>query len=516
MLLLPPADRLVRAALEKTTLTGLLSEANVILLTLVAYKVLMICVGLWATSRNKNEADFFLGGRGLGPFVAGLSYAASTSSAWVILGFSGFVFTIGLSALWMVPGIWAGYAVVWLYFGRRLREESRTYNQVTLTDFMLQDASPKARAKGPATALAAVLVVFCFVFYVAAQLDAAGSALSANFGMSVPAAIILGAVIVVFYSLLGGFWAVSVTDMVQAAIMMVVSVGVPVAALVAAGGPAEVWSTLDASMPADFLRIDGGHASLVFLGFVVGLVGMSLGTLGQPHLLSRLMAVRGEAERRQGFLITLGWGIVVFAGMVTLGLSGRALMPDLAMPETLFYKATSSYLPAIVAGIATAAVLSAVMSTVDSLLLAASAAVAHDMGVNRRLPGREAMASRASMLAVAILAVALALNLPDTIFNRVLFAWSALGAAFGPLVLFRVAGREVGANSALAVMATGFATTVLFYTFGAMPVTESLLSQAAHLPGDPFERVVPWIPGVVILLLATKTATVSDADAIKP
>ncbi len=488
-----------------------MSEATVILITLVAYKVLMICVGLWATSRNKNEADFFLGGRGLGPFVAGLSYAASTSSAWVILGFSGFVFTIGLSALWMIPGILAGYAVVWLYFGRRLREESSAYQQVTLTDFMLQDAPARARAKGLATALAAVLVVFCFVFYVAAQLDAAGSALSENFGMSVPAAIILGAVIVVFYSLLGGFWAVSVTDMVQAAIMMVVSVGVPVAALVAAGGPTEVWSTLSASMPADFLRIDGGHASLVFLGFVVGLVGMSLGALGQPHLLSRLMAVRGEAERRQGFLITFGWGIVVFTGMVTLGLSGRALMPDLELPETLFYRATSSYLPAIVAGIATAAVLSAVMSTVDSLLLAASAAVAHDMGVNRRFPGREAMASRASMLCVAILAVVLALNLPDTIFNRVLFAWSALGAAFGPLVLFRVSGREVGANGALAVMAAGFATTVLFYTFGAMPPTDSLLSQAAHLPGDPFERVIPWVPGLAILLLATKTAT-----AIKP
>jgi len=87
----------------------------------------MIAVGLWATSRNRSEADFFLGGRGLGPFVAGLSYAASTSSAWVILGFSGFVFTIGVSAVWMVPGIWAGYAVVWLYFGRRLREESRAH-----------------------------------------------------------------------------------------------------------------------------------------------------------------------------------------------------------------------------------------------------------------------------------------------------------------------------------------------------------------------------------------------------
>ena len=483
-----------------------MSEATVILITLIAYKVVMIGVGLWAASRNKSEADFFLGGRGLGPFVAGLSYAASTSSAWVILGFSGFVFAIGLSALWMVPGIWAGYAVVWLYFGRRLREESSAHQQVTLTDFMVQDARGDSSSKRLATVLAGVLVLFCFIFYVAAQLDAAGNALAENFGMSVPAAIILGAVIVVFYSLLGGFWAVSVTDMVQAAIIMVVSVGVPVAALVAAGGPAEVWSTLTASMPDEYLRLDGGYAGLVLVGFLVGLVGMSLGALGQPHLLSRLMAVRGEAERKQGFLITFGWGIVVFAGMVTLGLSGRALMPELDLPETLFYRATSDYLPAVVAGIATAAVLSAVMSTVDSLLLAASAAVARDMGVNKRFPGREAMASRASMLAVAVFAVLLALSLPDTIFNRVLFAWSALGAAFGPIVLCRVAGREVGANAALAVMAAGFATTVLFYTFGAIPATESILSQAAHLPGDPFERVVPWLPGVAILLLATRAA----------
>ena len=424
----------------------------------------------------------------------------------MILGFSGFVFAIGLSALWMVPGIWAGYAVVWLYFGNRLREESRAHQQVTLTDFLLQDAgaaSPEA-TKRVATILAAVLVLFCFIFYVAAQLDAAGSALSENFGMSVASAIILGAVIVVFYSLVGGFWAVSVTDMVQAAIMMVVSVGVPIAALVAAGGPTEVWTTLATAMPADYLQIGGGYAGLALLGFVVGLMGMSLGAFGQPHLLSRLMAVKGDAERRQGFFITFGWGIVVFTGMVTLGLSGRALMPELDLPETLFYRATSNYLPVVLAGIATAAVLSAVMSTVDSLLLAAAGAVAHDMGVNRRFPGREAMASRAAMFAVAAFAVVLALGLPDTIFNRVLFAWSALGAAFGPIVLFRVAGRLVGASAALAVMAVGFGTTVLFYTLGSIPVGDSMLSQAAHLPGDPFERVVPWLPGVLILWFATK------------
>ena len=114
-----------------------MSTSTVVLITLIAYKLVLVGVGLWASRRNSDETDFFLGGRGLGPFVAGMSYAASTSSAWVILGFSGFVYAIGVGALWMVPGIWAGYAVVWLYFGRRLREESLASKQVTLTDLSL-------------------------------------------------------------------------------------------------------------------------------------------------------------------------------------------------------------------------------------------------------------------------------------------------------------------------------------------------------------------------------------------
>ena len=185
--------------------------------------------------------------------------------------------------------------------------------------------------------------------------------------------------------------------------------------------------------------------------------------------------------------------------MIVLGLSGRALMPDLASGETLFYRAATDYLPAVLAGIVVAATLSAVMSTVDSILLAASGAVAHDLGVNRRFPQRQLLISRAVTFAVAVLAVALTLSLPDTIFNRVLFAWSALGAAFGPIVVWRVMGRLVPARAALACMLAGFATTVLFYALGAAPATESLLSQAAHLPGDPFERAVPWLPSLLIL-----------------
>lgn len=478
-----------------------LSTSSIVLATLIVYKLVLVGIGLWASRRNSDETDFFLGGRGLGPFVAGLSYAASTSSAWVLLGFSGFVYAIGLSALWMVPGIWAGYAVVWLYFGPKLRDESERLNQLTPTDFLLADAS--ARMRKLAAVVAAVLILLCFVFYIAAQFDAAGKALAEHFALSVPQAIVLGAAIVLLYSLLGGYWAVSVTDTLQAIIMLLISLGVPFAAVVAAGGPGQIVETLGKTMSPDYLSLTGGHLPVLFIGFVIGTIGTSLGTLGQPQLLSRLMAVRGDKERRQGFLIAMTWGVLVYIGMVFLALAGRALTPDLASGEVLFYQAASDYLPPVLAGLVIAATLSAVMSTVDSILLAASAAVAHDMGVNDRYPGRQLLASRLVMFAIAVFAVLLTLSLPDTIFNRVLFAWSALGAAFGPIVLWRVMGKTVSAGAALACMVAGFVTTVVFYLLGAAPETGNLLSVWAHLPGDPFERAFPWVPALLSLLLLT-------------
>jgi len=480
------------------------TTSTVVLVTLVVYKVLLVGIGFWVTSRNKTEADYFLGGRGLGPFVAGLSYAASTSSAWVLLGFSGFVYAIGVSAIWVVPGIWAGYAVVWLYFGERLRRESLEHNQLTLTDFLLQDAGLRGRRL--IASVAAMLILVCFVFYIAAQFDAAGKALVSHFDISEGWAIVLGAAIVLLYALLGGFWAVSITDTLQAVVMMIVAIGVPVAAVVAAGGPVEVMHTLRSTMSPDYLAFDGGHIGLVLVGFLIGTIGQSLGTFGQPHLLTRLMAVRGEVERRQGFVIAMSWGVVVYIGMLALGLSGRALMSEMTSGEALFYVAAANYLPAVLAGVVVAATLSAVMSTVDSILLAAAGAVAHDMGVNARYPQKQVLASRVVMCGIAMLAVALTLSLPDSIFNRVLFAWSALGAAFGPIVVWRVMGRLVSGQAALWSMLAGFGTTVLFYWFGAMPAQDHLLSAAAHLPGDPFERAFPWVPALFVLMSGLNNA----------
>lgn len=495
-----------------------MQQSAVIVATLVVYKLALIGVGLWASRRTRDASDFFIGARGLGPVVAGLSYAASTSSAWVLLGFSGFVYAVGLSALWMVPGIWAGYAVVWLWFGPRLRAESSERRHTTLTDFLAAGASGPARRA--IMALAAVLIVVCFVFYIAAQFDAAAKAFVEQLGIGAGGSVLLGAAIILVYCLLGGFWAVSVTDTLQGFVMVCVAVGLPLVALAAAGGPAALYATLGEVAPPAYLDWGGGRSGLVLAGFVLGLATIGLGTLGQPHLLNRLMAVRDERARRQGFAVAMSWGVLVYLGMALLALAGRALTPALADGEQLFYRLAGELLPLVLAGVVIAAILSAVMSTVDSILLVAASAVAHDLGMTRRFPARELVISRLAMTAIAAVAVALTLYLPDSIFNRVLFAWSALGAAFGPVVVARVAGHEPRPWAVFAAIAAGFATTALFYALGTLPPAAAAGGGAlatlvgwAQLPGDPFERVVPWVPALALLFLWHRPSRGRSGDA---
>ncbi len=477
------------------------ATAGIVLITLIAYKLGLILIGVLASRFTHDETDFFLGGRKMGPWVAGLSYAASTSSAWVLLGYTGFVYDQGVSALWMVPGILGAYAVVWLVFGPRLRAESSTEGHITSSDFL---AARAGRWKGWVRAVAGVLVLFTFMVYIAAQFGAAAVAFESQFRLSHWEGVLLGAWVILIYALMGGFWAVSLTDTLQAAVMALISVVLPLLTLMSAGGIGGVIETLSATMPATYLDPMGGRELFAFLGFAFGIASIGLGALGQPHLLARLMAVRDEHARVRGFTIAVGWGVIVHVGMAVLALSGRALIMDAPDGEALMYDIADRVLPAILAGIVIAAVLSAVMSTVDSLLIAASAAAVNDLGLDKRFAGREMVVSRLTMAALCALAVALTLSLPATVFDRVLFSWSALGAAFGPVIVARVLGVEPRGLAILGAILSGFTLTVVFYVFGqvdgqAMGGLPGLLSRLAATPGDPFERIVPWLAPLALV-----------------
>lgn len=461
------------------------------LITLLIYSAILFGVGLWAAQRAKSQEDFLLGGRNLGPWVAGLAYAASSSSAWVLLGFSGFVFVAGPSALWMVPGIIAGYAAVWLWAGGVLQSASRDEGQLTLTEFMTQYAHPGSARL--IRIVASILIAICFSFYVAGQFQGAGTAINDLFETGFVPGVVIGALIILAYVFLGGFLAVSLTDTIQGLLMAFVAVLLPALAFAEAGGLPGISQAM-ADAPEAYGSVFGARAGWAAAGFVLGLTATGFGALGQPHLVAWIMATKDTGARVKGAAVAMSWAALVFAGMAVLGLSGRAILGGDAAPESVFFTLAEDLLPPIFAGIVAAATLSAIMSTVDSQLLVAGGAVSHDLGLGRALGGREVLVSRLAIVAVCIAAVLLTLLAPSSIFKRILFAWVALGAAFGPVVVARTIGFKPRGRTVLTGMVTGFGLAVA-YEVGWIDAG----------PGGIWTTIAPWLGAFAAMGLAGVT-----------
>lgn len=464
-----------------------MDSTTAVLATLVLYNAVLIGVGFWARNRNSDVQDFFLAGRGLGAWVAAISASASSSSAWTLLGVSGAAYAWGLPALWIFPSTIGGFLLNWLWVAPRLRRLAIAQHAVTLTE-VIAPASLTANRK-VILRVAALIIVFCFTFYIASQFEAAGKAFESVFDLPKRASIMLGAAIVLAYTLLGGFWAVSVTDTLQGGLMVVAAIVLPVAALSAVGGFPALW---------DGLALVGNRGSPVAAGmgsaffFVLGIMGIGVGYPGQPHVVNRFMALRNEKVLRKARLIAVAWAIIVYAGMLILGLSARVLFSDLGDAEQVLFRTATELLPAVIAGVMLAAVLSAIMSTADSQLLVAASAISYDWHLDAGPAEASGLAeTRSTVIGVLILATLLALLWQADIFSRVLFAWSAAGSAFGPLLIMRLMGRRAGGPSTLAAMLAGFGLTVIISLF---PDT----------PGDVAERLIPFAVAMAIAVAGSR------------
>lgn len=456
-----------------------MSRGQAILFTLVAYNAALVAMGLWASRRTRDEGDFFLGGRKLGAWVAGLSASASSSSAWTLLGVSGAAYAWGLSALWLFPATLSGFLINWIWVAPRLMRLSRERGSLTLTEFIAGDSTHPLYPVTIRFCSAAVLVAF--MFYIASQFQGAGHAFASAFGLSSTLSIALGATIILLYTLLGGFWAVSVTDMLQGGLMAVAAIILPVAALVHLGGFAELGEGLQLAAGESGASLTREYRGVLGLAFVAGTMGIGLGYPGQPHVVNRFMALRDTRALAQGRAIAVTWAVIIYSGMLLTGLCARALWTELPDGEQVIFHAANATLPPVVAGLMIAAVLSAIMSTADSQLLVAASSVSWDLRRAARRPVSEVGGlgtSRVVVVVLSILAMALAILAPAAIFSRVLFAWHALGSAFGPVLVLRLAGYRLDARGVLASIVAGFGLTVVFYL---VPDT----------PGDWMERLVP-------------------------
>lgn len=467
-----------------------MTRAQAILFTLLAYKVALVAIGVWAARRTRDDSDFFLGGRKLGAWVAALSASASSSSAWTLLGVSGAAYAWGFSALWLFPATLLGFLVNWLWIAPRLMQMSRSDGSLTLTEFLAGDRS--SRHYAAIMRVSSIAILISFLFYIASQFQAAGTAFSASFGLGTNGSIALGVAIIVLYTLLGGFWAVSVTDTLQGLMMVAAAVSLPVAALFAVGGFGPLLAGLVAAEPGG-VSLTRDHPGVLGLAFILGTLGIGLGYPGQPHVVNRFMALRDRGALLRGRVIAIVWAVLIYSGMLLVGFCGRVLW-KIGNNEQVFFETANRILPAAVAGMMVAAVLSAIMSTADSQLLVAASAITWDWrraGANGESHRHGIAQSRIVVVIVSIVAMLLAMLAPATIFSRVLFAWHALGSAFGPALIVRLTGRRVDPRAVLASIVAGFTLTVVFY----------LLPDA---PGDAAERLVPLVVAFAIAILGSR------------
>ena len=457
------------------------------IITVVMYNLLLIGIGFLAKRRNKTKDDFYLGNRGLGAFVAALSASASSSSAWTLLGVSGLAYSKGLGAVWILPGVMIGYYVSWTWVAPKLMELSKKTGAVSLPQLLFHNFEDKD--KQLLMRASTIIITLTLIVYVAAQFQAAGTTLANILGITQTASVILGAMVILIYTFIGGFWAVSLTDSIQAVLMFLIAVFLPLLLLMIAGGFTGVNNALEAIGTIEEKSLTGIYTGMLGIGFIIGNISIGFGYPGQPFVVNRFMAAKDIKTIKRGKYIAMFWALIIFSGMILLGLTAKVMWSTVSDPETVLFFVSERLFGPVFAGIISAAVLSAIMSTADSQLLTVATSVNNDWSDGKNESLRSA---RLAIIFVVITAALFSLFAPDTIFDRVVFAWTALGAAFVPLVLSKVFEWTFSGRAALISMLCGFLLTIIFHY---LPDT----------PGDILERSVPMAMGLLTLFISRKS-----------
>lgn len=435
------------------------------LVTFIAYLIVLVGIGLWSarfSSGGLNE--FFLGGRKMHRFVVALSAVVSGRSAWLLLGVTGMAFTLGASALWAVAGYTVVEAFLFLYYAPRLRRFSERYDSITVPDFFADRFNDTG---GLRVVLAVVILVF-MVAYVAAQFVAGGKAIGASFGLTPDAGIIITAGIVLAYTVLGGFLAVSLTDTVQAILMLFALLVLPWIAIADFGG----WGAMVAALSALEPGLPDPFA--IAAGVGLGFVAIGLGSPGSPHIIVRYMSIASAGQLRFAAVVGTLWNVLMGAGAVLIGMIGRAFITSADMlpqadPENIFPVLAQQHLPATLFGVVVAAIFAAIMSTADSQLLVAASTVVRDVYEQVIRKGRpltqRALVILSRLVVVVLVALALILGrlADELVFWLVLFAWAGLGAAIGPTSILALFWRRTTRVGVFAGLIVGTITTFAWY-----------------------------------------------------
>lgn len=467
--------------------------------TFILYLILMLAIGVAAYLRTKNSADYFLGGRSLGPWPAALSAGASDMSGWLLLGLPGYAYAAGIEAFWLAGGLLLGTWANWLVNAKRLRTYSITTDSLTLPEFLSRRFNDKSKL---IQTISAFFILLFFLFYTSSGLVAGGKLFETVFGLDYSTAVIIGTICVVSYTLFGGFLAVSWTDLVQGLLMAAALMIVPIAAI--NGGLGQLSQDLSAINP-ELLTLWHDVKGEPLTGVaIISLMAWGLGYFGQPHILARFKASRSNKDLTTARRIAVIWTGLSMAGALLVGLVGLVYVTntgslELADGEKIFMLLVNAIFHPVIAGVLLAAILAAIMSTADSQLLVSSSALAEDFYkqvIKQDATSEEIVrVGRFAVILISIVALVLAMTPDSSVLGLVSYAWAGFGAAFGPAVVLSLYWSRMNRNGALAGIIVGGVTIVVW----------------KQLSGGWFD-VYEIVPGIILSTIAILVVSLATAE----
>ncbi len=451
---------------------------NILLIaTIIVYMMFMLGVGVVFSRRNKSTDDYYLGGRKLGPFVTAMSAEASDMSSWLLMGLPGVALATGLAdAFWTAVGLAIGTYLNWLIVARRLRIYTEVNNSATIPDFFSNRFRDKS---GMILAISAVVIIVFFVPYTGSGFAAIAKLFNSLFGVDYHVALVVGALVVVFYTALGGFLAASTTDFVQSIVMTLALIVVVGFGINTANGIAPIIDNVK-ELPGYFSltsTYDAVTNSAKDYGFIkiLSMMAWGLGYFGMPHVLLRFMAINDDKKLKLSRRIASVWVVISMAVAIFIGVIGYTFVRvkgiDLADSERIIIEVSkviggTNWIGAIVAGLIVSGILAATMSTADSQLLAAASSMSENIVhrfIAKNMSEKTSMiVARATVLVISLVSFVFAWNPGSKVFDIVSFAWAGFGAAFGPVMLCALFWKRTTKAGVLAGMLAGGVTAIVW------------------------------------------------------
>jgi sodium/proline symporter len=467
------------------------------------YLAITVFLAWWYSRGNRTNEQFVLGGKRFGGTALALSERATGESAWLLLGLTGHAFAEGISAIWVALGCIIGIAFIWFFMAGKLQALTEQTGAMTVSSLLGRSFPGAERSIGM---LSAVIVVFFFVFYIAAQFSGSGKVLHKTFDLDPFWGVIIASVVVTLYCMMGGFVAVVVTDIFQAILMIFTLVAFPVIALfIASSNGIFIIPSIEAADPVHLSLTQGKTGLFAFL-FIISGMSWALGYTGQPQLLTRMMAIRNQKEVKTARNVALVWTLLAYAGAILIGLFGIGFVQSgfLAADAGKLADDAEKILPVMVmmfvnpilAGVLLSGVISAMMSTASSELTVSSASIAEDIMTNifgKADDNRKKLIMNQLMtFLVGAVAIVLALTMSETVYGLVSYAWSGIGSSFGPALILLLFWKKLSRAGVFASLITGTLSTILWKEF-----FEEMTGVSERLTSFALALLMAWIFSLV-------------------